>query len=456
MAAGRNWSGGSAPEQAAEGAGEQQRAGAGLLALAGDVDHRQLEPVARSPGRDDEVAGERRTAGRAERGLDVPARRAGRGCRPGAGSGRAGRRTSTRPSRRRRRAGSGAARRPARSGTSAPGCRPRRRCARSAPPAGPGDHQQREHVDHEPRQVSRGEQQAAEQQRHHQAGERHVVGRDERPRPRSPARAGSGRQDLGVLVGAAPREPAHRVPRRRARRRPARATGWTSVVIGVSLVRVRDVVAVTVRPATGIGAGTSRTSTGCGLAAPGSAPGSRRPGTARRPGGRRRSGRGAAPRPSRSSSVRCSGRTVSIRPVRTPVGHQRDEVVPHRLPAADPQAGAGPERVDPVPVQQLGPVDVADARPRPTGPSAARRSAPGCAGSGARPGRGRRPAAAGRGRAGRRARRAARASGARRRWRRAGRRTTRCRWPSACTSRSRTWPTGRGTAAASRCTSKLP
>ena len=46
MAAGRNSAGGSGAQQAAEGPGEQQRAGAGLLALAGDVDDRDLEPVA--------------------------------------------------------------------------------------------------------------------------------------------------------------------------------------------------------------------------------------------------------------------------------------------------------------------------------------------------------------------------------------------------------------------------
>ena len=39
------------------------------------------------------------------------------------------------------------------------------------------------------------------------------------------------------------------------------------------------------------------------------------------------------------------------------VGHQRDQVVPHLPPAADPQAGAGPERVDAVPEEQLGAIE---------------------------------------------------------------------------------------------------
>src|SRR5690606_37611903 len=60
-------------EQATERPGQLQRAGAGLLALAGHVDDRELDPAAVAwPGGDDEVAGERRTARRPERGLDQP------------------------------------------------------------------------------------------------------------------------------------------------------------------------------------------------------------------------------------------------------------------------------------------------------------------------------------------------------------------------------------------------
>ncbi len=66
-------------QQAAERARQQQGPGAGLLALAGDVDHRDVQVLlVAGAGRDDEVAGERRAAGRAQRGLDVPAVRQGR------------------------------------------------------------------------------------------------------------------------------------------------------------------------------------------------------------------------------------------------------------------------------------------------------------------------------------------------------------------------------------------
>ena len=41
--------------------------------------------------------------------------------------------------------------------------------------------------------------------------------------------------------------------------------------------------------------------------------------------------------------------------------HQRDEVGPHRAEFGGGDGGAGPERVDAVPVQQLAAVHVADA-----------------------------------------------------------------------------------------------
>jgi hypothetical protein len=64
------------PQQPAERAGQQQRAGAGLGALAGDVDQRQLEdaPV-RGQRAHHEVTGERRPAGRAHHRLHPPRRR---------------------------------------------------------------------------------------------------------------------------------------------------------------------------------------------------------------------------------------------------------------------------------------------------------------------------------------------------------------------------------------------
>ena len=73
--AGRNSSCGTEPEQAAERAGEQQRAGAGVDALAGDVDQRHLELAAVvRPGGDQEVAGERRAAGGAQHDLGLTSR----------------------------------------------------------------------------------------------------------------------------------------------------------------------------------------------------------------------------------------------------------------------------------------------------------------------------------------------------------------------------------------------
>ena len=86
-------------EQPAERAGEQQRPGARGLALAGDVDDHDLEPVVSRADGDEEVARERvppaeRSAGSASH------RRAATGQRRGAGSGRAGRRASSRPGRR--------------------------------------------------------------------------------------------------------------------------------------------------------------------------------------------------------------------------------------------------------------------------------------------------------------------------------------------------------------------
>ena len=60
------------PQQATEGTGEQQGTGAGPLPLAGDVDHDDVEAVAVA-GRDDEVAGEGRAAGRAQLAAHVPA-----------------------------------------------------------------------------------------------------------------------------------------------------------------------------------------------------------------------------------------------------------------------------------------------------------------------------------------------------------------------------------------------
>jgi hypothetical protein len=66
-------------EQAAERSGQQQRPGAGLGALARDVDQGQLEdPAAPGERADDEVPGEGGPAGRADDGLHAPGRRHGR------------------------------------------------------------------------------------------------------------------------------------------------------------------------------------------------------------------------------------------------------------------------------------------------------------------------------------------------------------------------------------------
>ena len=75
MAAGRKPARAHLAEQAAERAGEQQRPGAGLHALARHVDQRDLEPVAvGGAARHDEVAGERVAVRRLERDLGVPRR----------------------------------------------------------------------------------------------------------------------------------------------------------------------------------------------------------------------------------------------------------------------------------------------------------------------------------------------------------------------------------------------
>ena len=64
--------GGTEPEQAAERAGQQQRPGAGVDALARDVDQGDLQRLAVAGGHQ-EVAAERRAAGRLEHRHRVPA-----------------------------------------------------------------------------------------------------------------------------------------------------------------------------------------------------------------------------------------------------------------------------------------------------------------------------------------------------------------------------------------------
>jgi hypothetical protein len=57
----------------------------------------------------------------------------------------------------------------------------------------------------------------------------------------------------------------------------------------------------------------------------------------------------------------CSGRTVSIRPRRTPSPHQLDEIRPQRSPLLGTQFPARQQRIKPMAEQQLSPVYVANA-----------------------------------------------------------------------------------------------
>ena len=66
-------------------------------------------------------------------------------------------------------------------------------------------------------------------------------------------------------------------------------------------------------------------------------------------------------RPAAIASGVCSGGTVSIRPLRTPSRISTTRSCPHRLELAAAQGVARAQRVDPVPEQHLGAVDVADA-----------------------------------------------------------------------------------------------
>ena len=76
---------------------------------------------------------------------------------------------------------------------------------------------------------------------------------------------------------------------------------------------------------------------------------------------------------------RVLGRTVSIRPVRTPssISSTRSSHIARNWPTR--RVLAGPQRVDPVPEQDLGAVDVADAGEHRLVHAAGRRSAGGCA-----------------------------------------------------------------------------
>ena len=139
----------------------------------------------------------------------------------------------------------------------------------------------------------------------------------------------------------------------------------------------------------------------------------------------------------RSGAARSAGTVVTMRPDAQAGPHQRDEVGPQRLPARRVEEAAGQVRVDAVAVEDLGPVDVADARRAPPGPSAGRRSAPGCGRCGRTPG-----SPSGRGRSGSgpsRARMASTSDGlehlARRRAAEVG--PARRRRPSACGPRRR-------------------
>ena len=99
---GRNWSPGSAETMPLNAPERNSDRGPGLHALAGHVDHHQVELVVGGAPRHDEVAGERGATGRLRHRLHQPLAAAGPGGCPAWRSGRAGRRTSTRRAGRRR------------------------------------------------------------------------------------------------------------------------------------------------------------------------------------------------------------------------------------------------------------------------------------------------------------------------------------------------------------------
>ena len=179
------------------------------------------------------------------------------------------------------------------------------------------------------------------------------------------------------------------------------------------------------RRASGTAAGTAGTRTGCGRRAPGSGPGCRRRSRARRRGGRRTPGCRGCPPPAAAPRVRRRAGAGRCRCGRgaTPsaISTTRSFHICSNVPA--PQRAPRPQRVDAVPEQHLGAVDVADAGQHRLVHQQRRRRAPGCGRPAPRPGSSPRRRAAGRAPAARPARAAARRSSARRRWRRAGRRT---------------------------------
>ena len=186
-------------------------------------------------------------------------------------------------------------------------------------------------------------------------------------------------------------------------------------------------------------------------AAPRSAPVVRRRGRARRHGGRRRTcprGRRAAAARPIASGV-CSGRTVSIRPVRTPsaISATRSSHIARHWPTRRRAARRGAGRCGAGRAPRRG--RRCPRRPAPLVHQQRRRSARGCAGSAPRPGPGRRPGAAGRVRAGRRTA-VALARGVTSSHAVAPRRSAYVAVAPASsaspTSRSRTCPTGSGTA----------
>ena len=305
---------------------------------------------------------------------------------------------------------------------------PADRARRRAGAARRREHQDHQHEHHEPRQLPRAEQQAAEHQRHDQRRERDVVGatcRRDADQHAVAARAAASRAGPDSRSRRTARLPATAASRRgraRARAAPERAGSWR-IVARVLVARVR----LTVGPGSGTCAGS------CGhqnrlrpcehlgahrgaadvaglpcapvdvdlaavvVARAAAGPSPRACARA----GRCRSGRCARPRPSARP-----GRPTS------------------RSQLAAPQRVAGPQRVDPVPEQHLGAVDVADTgehrlvhqqradrRPAALDPLPRRGSGSASARSGSGPERGDDRVALLAGRAGRR------------RWRRAGRRT---------------------------------
>ena len=302
-------------DQAAERTGEQQRPGAGLLALAGHVDDGELETLLGGGGHD-EVAGEQGAARRPQRRLGAPTAAAAPGAARSAGCGRAGRRASTRPSRPRRRAAPGGSdvtstmtqssrmmrrRRPRcdASGVSMNGSATRTRTPRSPTNAV---------------QVPRAEEQARQEQRDHQDVDRDVVGEGD-----DADGAQDREQPPGRSAGPWAASRVRPADFHAAEMRPGTRAGTTDRDFGAPLMVVipsgrwrslygaRPEARLTMRTPEEIPADAGSRS----------APGTRRRGTAGRSGGRRRPRRRGRPRAAGVPSPRACARAARCRSSRS-------------------------------------------------------------------------------------------------------------------------------------------